>query len=223
MHRQLHALHSYFYHVSKVPKGLKFDLLRNTDWLWIVKCKAHGGSNSIVHAMKCWDIGETDSDAHVAVEGLRRSATCLHDRIDLFLVQYLTFKTEPSGTVADRFAFWKCFDCEPEVIDELVKLDLVWDGKSLSVDQSVDGPDCWKRVSAALLYLLRWFQWSSTRWGRVARAAKFFLFGPLPVVSKGLCKRVWRMIHSAGFTSTASSIRASSCAATSQWPHWQVR
>ena len=72
-------------------------------------------------------------DSHICTASLNICATAFHSHIDLFLLKYLEWDPNRSGSDEDIHAFWSALGVHPHMVAQLVQADLFWDGSRLRV------------------------------------------------------------------------------------------
>ena len=141
-----------------------------------IKCVSHGCNNGTKWGLKAAGVADACDDAHICTKSCRNSSTAFHSHIDLFLIQYLEYVPERSGFYSDVLAFWQALGMHPEIADELARSDLHWDGQRLRVLASFQLEPCaFGRIAGMVLHLMRWCDFSETRWCGSGPAGRLFL------------------------------------------------
>jgi hypothetical protein len=173
--RHARARHALFY-TEYGPEHDEFLVLyRNTDWVFDVGCKAHACSNGVHWGLKDFSSEKILEDVHISIEALRNSATALLDSVDAFLIRHMVFETEREH-LAEKELFWRIMGVDVDFFDLVMEVDPFWDGAHLRVRAELaSDTKCWEKVSACVMYLLKWSKFSETRWCAVGKSARLIL------------------------------------------------
>lgn len=151
------------------------EVLECLAWVVTMSCKAHGCSNAVVWALKAVGDENLVKDAHVSIASLRNSADCLHQKAGIFVQRYVDF-VDRDYNRQDLIAFWSFLGISAAWIQLFADADPVWNGQRLQVaSQFGRSPDVFAKLRLLVLYCLRWYNWSETRWPGVRKSATLYL------------------------------------------------
>lgn len=152
-------------------------LLQAQEFTLAIKCVSHGCNNGTKWGMKIVapDRSIID-DAHICTKSLSNCSTAFHCHIDLFITRFLTFVPERSCSMDEALAFWLCLGMHAEVADNLSRADLRWDGERLCAHLAFqDEPGAVSQIAGMVLHLMRWRDYSETRWCGSGPSGRLFL------------------------------------------------
>lgn len=145
------------------------------DWNIHMSCRSHRIPSSIQWALRPWGDAGVTKDAHHVVRSVRGNADDLHNHLDEFLVQVVSFTDKTSDVEALR-CFWEFLDVPKTVLDVFIMVDPYFDGTRLHVNKNMAShPQGWRHVKMCVLLCLRWLDWSDTRWLRSGRSARYYM------------------------------------------------
>ena len=132
-----------------------------------------------MHNALPWGLGpfhakEIEDDCHIMLASLLNCSSAIHERVDRFLMRNMRF-VRKADDPADLEAWWKMLEVSDELLPLFVRFDPMWSGGALEVSSEVENdPDCMEILSTLVLYAFRWVQWSSSRWCKAGRSARFY-------------------------------------------------
>ncbi len=97
-------------------------------------------------------------DAHISIASLRNSADALHRKAEIFVQKYVDFVDRDHRRV-DVIALWEFPGVSPGWLQLFAAADPVWNGRLLLVSR-----ESGTRLKLLVLYCVRWYSWSETRW-----------------------------------------------------------
>lgn len=172
--RGRHAL-QYREEFSALEADEPLELLECLEWVVSVPCKAHGCSNAVVWSLKHLGDEALVKDAHISIASLRNGADALHGKVDRFLQHCVAFVDRPHSR-QDVQLFWGFLGIPLAWRQLFVDADPVWDGRVLAVSSAFgESKEAYDRLRLLVLYCLRWYNWSETRWLGVRKSARFYL------------------------------------------------
>lgn len=141
-------------------------LLAIQEFTFCIKCVSHGCNNGTKWGLQLVASSkDVVDDGHICTASLNKCATAFHSHIDLFLLKYLEWDPKRSGSDEDIHAFWSALGVHPHMVAQLVQADLFWDGSRLRVHSSFQTvPEAFGNICDMVLHLLRWVDFSETRW-----------------------------------------------------------
>ena len=135
-----------------------------TDWTLSTACVDHDCQNGIKWSLAPFHEGDDLQDLYVVMEALRNSAEQIAQRVPEFVSKYLDIVVDDGDRQA-TYEYWTAIGVEPEAVEQLTRLKLVWTGTRLQVAADHGfGDEVWGEVSSLLLYLLKWRKFSESRW-----------------------------------------------------------
>ena len=94
--------------------------------------------------------------------------------------------------LVDEQAYWEFLGVSPEMMPAFLDLRPHWDGRTLWVNDTVQGHlDMWSKIVFVLSYSWRWVTWSDTRWVKRGKTARMFLLSQ----ATGVTGHVARMLR----------------------------
>ena len=177
MLRKAESRHALFYDRTMGPKldGDR-ELMRDMDWVFALRCKAHGCSNGVGWGLKreTQFLNEPE-DAHIVVKSLINSSEGLHMHLGLHIERNVDFRPEKTDA-AEAGELWRFFDVPDTFIDLFVEVDPWWDGRTVWVNPELAQHSLFfEKVSVVLAYCFSWVNWSDTRWVKCGRSARKYL------------------------------------------------
>jgi hypothetical protein len=127
LHECLTRLFNELYYLSGVDLGDSAEQFRDTDWTFSIKCSSHACANSLDKAFGVLDNKKVlVNELHIVTCSFINGSHNLHRFLDEFVFTRLRFRREFSGSEGQRFAFWRHFVEQLEMVDLLVQLDLTY-------------------------------------------------------------------------------------------------
>ena len=155
--------------------GVAGPLLQLTDWYCTTGCAAHDVQNSLKWVLEPLATKDVVADAHVVVEALRNSFALLHGHMVQFLIQRVVFD-QPESPPSEVRDFWQLLGIPVDMIDEIVAVNPFWCDNQLHVCSALqDSPDAFEKLSAVMLYLFKWCQFSEARWATIGPSSRAVL------------------------------------------------
>lgn len=180
MQRRFTALHKGLYKDDH-GFGNEVALLALADWVVVVKCKHHSTSNAIKRgAHHHTESLDNKKDPHIAIAACRNGASQLYDGVMDYVNSHLGFTDICTGSIEEREALWRAMDVKLTFTDHLVALDLNWDGSRLWANCQFKNDTGIRELSVSVLtYMMKWRDYSETRWGCACSSGRLFLRGLL--------------------------------------------
>ena len=217
--RLLRQRRAAFYSPAHGPDlGGDAPLLALMDWHVTTGCCLHDASNGLKWGMFPFTAPGLLEDLHISIESLRNSFGFIHPHIGAFLSRCLKFEA-PSGDKDEVRQFWSMLGVEPHWLDELCDLNPHWRDGSLWVSSEVQqGREGFDRVASMMMYMLKWKQFSSTRWATVGSSCRYLM--------KSLCVGLDELVrltkagphvsgyHINGFAKCGRAVRKYACIAS---------
>ena len=177
MLRKAEARHALFYDRKTGPRieGDR-ELMRDSDWVLGIRCKAHGCSNGVSWGLRRQREIVDEDVCHIVVKSLVNSSEGLHLYIDTHIERNVDFRAEKTdAAVAEEF--WRFLDIPDSFLSLFVEVDPQWDGvHTVWINPSLSrDPKFFPKVSVVIAHCFRWFNWSDTRWVKSGKASRKYL------------------------------------------------
>ena len=178
MKRRLRAMHHLEYDgdMNLLAADVASDpIAQLTHFNICMRCKSHTTHLAVTWSLKPVLLEGMSKDAHNVVRSLRSNAHDLHSHVEPFMRQCVQFVEKTDDPVAVE-SFWRLLGVHPGMLKLVCMVDPVWDGQSLFIaDRMSVDPDGWRKTKVVLLYLLRWCDWSDTRWLKSSKSARWYM------------------------------------------------
>jgi hypothetical protein len=162
------------------------EILYLLDWFVSTGCGLHDANNGLKWSASQAGSPEIHRDVFVIVESLRNSFSMLHSHLRPFLMSHIAFD-QPSGNDSLVVEYWEALGIAAGFVGEVAAVNPFFDGGLLHVSSSLEGnPGAMERISAVILYMLRWKQATDSRFVTAGPTMKSVLAG----LSVGLNKIV---------------------------------
>ena len=153
-------------------------LLKTSEHTIGIKCKMHGGNNSVDWALRPWTAqGSVIDDTFLVIVSLQRCSAAIHGMVGGFLATRLVYEDRNESPAAVR-QYWQRMGAPDRLLDRFCEVDPEWDDdrKILVVNLALEGDErAWDKISVCIFASRRWKKWSLTRWGRAGVAARMFM------------------------------------------------
>ena len=153
----------------------EYDRMEHECLEWVVgaKCISHGCSNAVVWGLKRYVTQQLRDDAHIGIKALRNTSNDLRRCIHQFVCTRLAPREDVQD---DAEAWWTWCNVRQNLLPLFIEADPRWDGQNLLVNSAFFArPDAHATMEVLMLHVLRWSDWSETRWCGVKHAARRLL------------------------------------------------
>ena len=142
---------------------------------WVVHtgCCNHDCHNGLKWGLwRSWNDGTVLKDVYVAIESLRRSYNILYERMAPWL-QRVVYFTDEAEDVATLSQLWAALGVDPEFIEDIAGLGLLWRGGRLLVRRAHQhNAELFDTLSTCLLELWKFTRFSESRWCTVGASCR---------------------------------------------------
>ena len=177
--RRMQAKHSLFFDPihSPIRNAAERSVSELRDWVLCGCCIAHSCSRALKWGLKSMVSGEAFlEDTHVTISSLLRASTGLHLSVAEFVVGFVSYDRDDPEDLPELEQFWSFLDVEPSMLGLVVNVNPLWDGRRLRVSSALaDAPDGVQRVTTVIHYMMRWVDFSETRWCKVGQSGRLYL------------------------------------------------
>ena len=112
----------------------------------------------------------------MTISSLLRASTGLYLSVPEFVMTSVSFDRDDPHDIADLEQFWSFLDVEPSMMGLVVNVNPLWDGRRLRVSKALASiPDGVQRVTTVIHYMMRWVDFSETRWCKVGESGRLYL------------------------------------------------
>ena len=164
---------AYYSPAHGVHLGEESAILELTDWIVSSGCSLHDAQNGLKWGLSPLTKGANIvEDLHITIESLRNCFNHICGHVRQFLDRCLAFDTGPYDQQAVA-NFWQALGVEAGWVDIVSVINPCWREGNLYVSaQLQDDPEAFDKVYNLVLYMLKWQQFSESRWATVGASCR---------------------------------------------------
>jgi hypothetical protein len=139
-----------------------------------LRCVLHSASSAIKWALSSFSNLQVLDDLHLSTKSCSNSSFALHNCVPSLVLQYIGYR-DSEHSPEERTIWWSALGIPAVLIEWVLRVDPRWDRVAQklwvcsAVQDSHEGVDL---VHSVLLFMMRWRDFSNTRWAGVGPSTR---------------------------------------------------